>query len=62
VAEEDRDGTARLRLEAIRQQYEKAQGRKELLVLPGAAHAQFLFLTSHRKRLERELVRFLSEP
>ncbi len=62
VAEEDRDGTARLRLETIRAQHEKAPDPKELLVLPGAAHAQFIFLTSQRERLERELVRFLSEP
>jgi pimeloyl-ACP methyl ester carboxylesterase len=62
AAGEDRDGTARLRLGAIREQYKKAPDPKELLVLPGAAHAQFLFLTSQRELLERELVRFLSAP
>jgi hypothetical protein len=60
VAGEDRDGTGRLRLESIRDQFERAPNPKELVVLPGAAHAQFLFLTPQGERLYAEVLRFLS--
>lgn len=60
VAREDRDGSGRLRLETIREQFERAPEPKELLVLPGAAHAQFLFLTPHGEKLFIETLRFLS--
>jgi alpha-beta hydrolase superfamily lysophospholipase len=60
VARDDRDGSGRSRLEGIRDQYEKAPEPKELLILPGAAHAQFLFLTPHGERLSREILRFVS--
>lgn len=33
------------RLPAIRAQYEKAQAQKELIILDGSAHAQFIFDT-----------------
>lgn len=51
-----------LRLPAIRAQYEKAPGPKELIVLDGSAHAQFLFQTDQRARVMREILRFLSMP
>ncbi len=60
VAEEDRDGSGRLRLDSIRDQYRRAPDPKELVVLPGAAHAQFLFLTPRGEHLFGEILRFLS--
>ena len=51
-----------LRLPRIRANYEKASGPKELLILDGSAHAQFLFATDQRDRLLREILRFLSQP
>jgi len=51
-----------LRLPRIRANYEKASGPKELFILDGSAHAQFLFATDQRDRLLREILRFLSQP
>jgi pimeloyl-ACP methyl ester carboxylesterase len=51
-----------LRLPGIRAQYEKAPEPKELIVLDGSAHAQFLFQTDQRARVMREILRFLSMP
>jgi pimeloyl-ACP methyl ester carboxylesterase len=48
------------RLPRIRAQYEKAVGPKELIVLDGSAHAQFLFQTDQGERVMREILRFLS--
>jgi pimeloyl-ACP methyl ester carboxylesterase len=50
-----------LRLPGIRQQYEKAPEPKELIILDGSAHAQFLFQTDQRERVMREMLRFLSK-
>jgi pimeloyl-ACP methyl ester carboxylesterase len=50
------------RLPMIRANYEKAVAPKELVVLDGSAHAQFLFATDQGERLMREILRFLSEP
>ena len=41
---------------------EGAPEPKELIVLNGSAHAQFIFETDQGKRLMREILRFLSEP
>ncbi len=60
VAREDRDGSGRRRVDSIRDQFERAPHPKELLVLEGAAHAQFLFLTAQGERLYSEMLRFLS--
>lgn len=49
------------RLVRIREQYERAPEPKELLILEGAAHAQFIFQTEQGERLMREILRFLSE-
>jgi dienelactone hydrolase len=59
VAREDasEDG---LRLPGIRAQYEKAPQPKELIILDGSAHAQFLFQTDQADRVMREILRFLS--
>ncbi|MFQ5744784.1 MAG: alpha/beta hydrolase [Acidobacteriota bacterium] len=50
------------RLEMIREQYDRAPDPKELIVLEGSAHAQFIFETNQAERLMREILRFLSEP
>lgn len=50
------------RLPKIRDQYERAPGPKELVILEGSAHAQFIFATEQGERLMREILRFLSEP
>ncbi len=44
----------------VREQYEKAPEPKELLILDGSAHAQFLFSTGQGERLMREILRFLA--
>jgi len=51
-----------LRLPKIRERYEKALNPKELIILDGSAHAQFLFQTDQGERLMREILRFLSQP
>lgn len=60
VAAGDRDGSGRLRLDSIRAQYVSAPDPKRLVVLDGAAHAQFLFLTPEAERLEAAMLSFLS--
>ena len=51
-----------LRLPGIRAQFEKAPEPKELIVLEGSAHAQFLFQTDQSALVTREILRFLSIP
>jgi pimeloyl-ACP methyl ester carboxylesterase len=62
VARDDSEGGGSRRLPGIRAQYEKAPQLKELIVLDGSAHAQFLFQTEQGARVMREIVRFLSAP
>lgn len=62
VARDDSDGGGDLRLPHIRANYEKALGPKELIILDGSAHAQFLFATDQGDRLMREILRFLTQP
>jgi pimeloyl-ACP methyl ester carboxylesterase len=50
------------RLPKIRAQYEKAPDPKELVILEGSAHAQFIFQTNHGERLMQEILRFLTAP
>jgi pimeloyl-ACP methyl ester carboxylesterase len=59
VARDDASGDGP-RLPGIRAQYEKAPEPKELIILDGSAHAQFLFQTDQGDRVMREIVRFLS--
>ena len=61
VARDDSNG-AGPRLPGIRAQYDKAPQPKELIVLDGSAHAQFLFQTDQGDRVMREILRFLSTP
>jgi len=62
VARDDSSGSGGPRLPGIRAQYEKAPQPKELIVLDGSAHAQFLFQTEQGARVMREMVRFLTAP
>jgi pimeloyl-ACP methyl ester carboxylesterase len=48
------------RLPRIREQYEKAPQPKALIILDGAAHAQFLFQTDQAERVMREILQFIS--
>ena len=48
------------RLPGIRAQYEKASEPKELVLLEGSAHAQYLFQTDQGERVMREILRFLA--
>ena len=61
VARDDSNG-AGPRLPHIREQYEKTLQPKELIVVEGSAHAQFLFQTDQGGRVMREIQRFLSQP
>ncbi len=61
VAREDRNQSG-ARLPGIRAQYERAPQLKELIVLDGSAHAQFLFQTDQNTRVMHEILRFLSMP
>ena len=62
IVARDDIGDAGPRLPGIRAQYEKVPGPKELIVLDGSAHAQFLFQTEQSARVMREMLRFLSAP
>ena len=48
------------RLPKIREQYGKAPQPKNLIILDGSAHAQFLFETDQGERVMREILLFLS--
>ena len=48
------------RLPGIRAQYEKSPQPKQLIILDGSAHAQFLFQTDQASRVMREILRFLA--
>lgn len=62
ASRDDRDGSGSPRLPKIRNHYERAPGPKELVILEGSAHAQFIFATDQGERLLREILRFLSDP
>jgi pimeloyl-ACP methyl ester carboxylesterase len=61
VARGDSNGSGP-RLPGIRAQYEMAPQPKQLIVVDGTAHAQFLFQTDQNARVMQEIVRFLSAP
>jgi pimeloyl-ACP methyl ester carboxylesterase len=50
------------RLLRIRAQYERAPQPKELIIVDGSAHAQFLFQTNQRDRIMHDILHFLSAP
>ena len=59
---DDFSGGGALRLPGIQEQYERAPGPKEIVILEGSAHAQHIFKTDQGDRLLREILRFLSAP
>jgi pimeloyl-ACP methyl ester carboxylesterase len=44
----------------VREQFQKAPEPKEILILDGSAHAQFLFVTDQGGRLMKAILKFLS--
>lgn len=62
TARDDFIGNGVPRLPQIREQFEKASEPKELVILDGAAHAQYIFETEQGERLMQEILRFLSAP
>jgi len=62
VSRDDLRSGDKPRLARIRAQYEKAPGPKQLVILEGSAHAQFIFQTDQGDRLMREILKFLSAP
>jgi len=61
VAREDPSYGGERRLVDIRDQYERVPEPKELVVLEGNAHAQFIFETDQADRLMEEILRFLTD-
>jgi pimeloyl-ACP methyl ester carboxylesterase len=61
MARDDRSADG-LRLPGLRAYYDKAPEPKELIILDGSAHAQFLFESDQAERVLREILRFLSAP
>jgi pimeloyl-ACP methyl ester carboxylesterase len=59
VARDDASGDGP-RLPGIQKQYEKMPEPKQLVILDGSAHAQFLFQTDQGERVMREILQFLS--
>jgi len=59
VARDDTSGDGP-RLPGIQKQFDKAPQPKELIVLDGSAHAQYLFQTDQGTRVMQEILRFLS--
>jgi pimeloyl-ACP methyl ester carboxylesterase len=62
VARNDTTTSGVPRLVRIRQHYERTPQPKELVVLDGDAHAQFIFQTEQGERLMRQIIRFLTAP
>ena len=58
---DDTSGTGP-RLPGLQAHFTRALEPKELIVLEGSAHAQFMFHTEHADRIMREMLRFLSAP
>ena len=50
------------RLPGLRAHFEKAPEPKELIILDGSAHAQFVFGTGQGERVMLEILRFLAAP
>lgn len=60
VARDDASGDGP-RLPGIQKQYEQAPQPKELIILDGSAHAQYLFQTNQADRVMKEILRFLAK-
>jgi len=61
VAREDANDAGR-RLPGIQKSFDRMPEPKQLIVLEGSAHAQFLFETDQSERVMREILRFLAAP
>ena len=61
VARDDTNGDGP-RLPGIRAQFEKTPEPKELIIVNGSAHAQFLFLTEQGDKVMGAILRFLCAP
>lgn len=61
TSRDDFSGNGDLRLPEIRDQFERAPDPKQLVILEGSAHAQYIFETEQGDLLMREILRFLSE-
>ncbi len=59
VARDDTSGDGP-RLPGIQAQFDKAPQPKQLIILDGSAHAQYLFATDQGPRVTREILRFLT--
>ncbi|HSR52558.1 MAG TPA: alpha/beta fold hydrolase [Acidobacteriota bacterium] len=62
LARDDVRGEGIPRLPEIKAQFERAPEPKELVLLEGSAHAQFLFDTDQGDRLMQEILDFLKKP
>jgi pimeloyl-ACP methyl ester carboxylesterase len=62
VSRGDVDAKGSPRLARIQDQYERAPGPKEIVVLDGSAHAQNIFGTEQGPELSSSILRFLSAP
>ncbi|MGH7586553.1 MAG: alpha/beta hydrolase [Gemmatimonadales bacterium] len=62
LSRDDADGSGTLRLTRIREQYDRTPEPKELILLDGSAHAQFIFGTDQGARAMRAILRFLTAP
>jgi alpha-beta hydrolase superfamily lysophospholipase len=47
--------------ERVRQAYERAPEPKRLVLIPGSAHAQYIFATDQADRLRTTIIDFLAE-
>ena len=59
VARDDTSGDGP-RLPGIRADYEKTAGPKQLMIIDGSAHAQYLFQTDQAEKVMTAILRFLS--
>ncbi len=62
LARDDKMVSGVPRLVEIRKHYDRCPAPKQLILLEGSAHAQFLFETDETGRLWREILRFLEAP
>jgi pimeloyl-ACP methyl ester carboxylesterase len=62
ITTRDDANAAGLRLPGLQTHFAKAPEPKELIVLPGSAHAQFMFDSDLASHVMREILRFLAAP
>ena len=62
VCRDDSRGDNDHRLPGIREKYARMPEPKDLVILPCAAHAQFIFQTDQGPRLMQNIFQFLSNP